>query len=302
MSAIAERIYALRRALNLVALQPGRYVLAVSLCAAALALPLLVAALAVAAAPAWKAVRAGPELSVFVRIGTPPGELQVLRERLAALDGVHAVRVIPRDQAFGELSKRLGLGATSSDARSNPLPDALVARFALTVDPAAVDRAAAASRQWPGVDAVQSDIEWYRRLVAARQFGTLVITGMAGLIGLLLFAALIAAAVLSVQVSAAEVAVLRLVGAQPEFVRRPYAYAGALALATGASVALAMTWATLSWIAPRLGPFAQHLDLSAVWPSDLAWLVPAVVMAATLGGGAVAALAARRQIGRSSRL
>ena len=298
MNALAERVYALRRALRLVAQEPVRLALAVVLSAAALALPLLLAAMAVAAAPAWNAIQSGPEISVFVKIGTPPGELETLRVRLAALEGVQAVRVIPRDQAFGELSRRLGLGAAASDARSNPLPDALVARFALTVDPAVVDRAAAGARQWPGADAVQSDIDWYRRLAAARQFAIPVVSGFATVAGLLLIVALVAAAQLPAQVSREETEVLCLVGARPSFVRRPYAYAGALAFVAGAVVALAVTWVTLFWIGPQLGPLAPQFDLSAVSRDLPAWFAPAFVMAAAAIGSAIAGLAARLRIRR----
>jgi cell division transport system permease protein len=215
---------------------------------------------------------------------------------------VQDVRVIPRDQAFGELSKRLGLGAAASDARSNPLPDALVARFAMTVDPAVVDRAAAAVRQWPGADAVQSDIDWYRRMAAARRLAIPVISGFATVAGLLLIVALVAAAQLTGQASRDETEVLCMAGARPSFVRRPYAYAGALALAAGAIAALAMTWVTLIWIGPRLGPLARQFDLSAVRLDLPVWFAPAFVVAAAVIGNAIAGLAARLRIQRWIRM
>jgi cell division protein FtsX len=168
----------------------------------------------------------------------------------------------------------------------------------MTVDPAVVDRAAAAVRQWPGADAVQSDIDWYRRLAAARQLAIPVISGFATVAGLLLILVLVAAAQLPGQASREETEVLCLVGARPSFVRRPYAYVGALALAAGAIVALAMTCVTLIWIGPRLGPLARQFELSAARLDLPVWLAPAFVLAAAVVGSAIAGLAARLRIRR----
>ena len=127
MSALAERVYAVRRALRLVAQQPGRFVLAVGLSAAALTLPLLLAALAVAALPALE--------GGSVR----PGDQRIREDRHAdrrargatgpARSHSRACRTFasfPVTRPLVNCSKRLGLGAAASEARSNPLPDALV--------------------------------------------------------------------------------------------------------------------------------------------------------------------------------
>ncbi len=294
MSAVSDRLYALRQALRVIAQQPGRFYLSVVIAGAALALPLLVAALALAALPAWKAAKVGPEISVFVKIGTAPREVEALRARLTAASDVTDVRLIPRDQAFAELSKRSGLAAGAAETRSNPLPDTLVARFTFTVDPAAIDRAAVDIRQWSGVDAVQSEIGWYRRLSALRQAGLAVAVGLIVLVALLIVTALLGAAQMTLQLRPDEIRLLQLVGARPRFVRRPYAYVGALTLATGAALAIGIAWITLELLGRRAGALASVLSTAGVPP----WFPLALVLGATLLGGAVGAIGAWVQMKR----
>ena len=294
MSAVSERLYALRQALRVIAQQPGRFYLSVIIAGAALALPLVVVALTLAALPAWKAAQLGPEISVFVKIGTAPREVEALRARLTTVSDVSDVRLIPRDQAFAELSKRSGLAAGATDSRSNPLPDTLVARFAFTADPAAIERTAVEVRQWSGVDAVQSEIGWYRRLSALRKAGLAVAVGLTSLVALLIVTALIGAAQMTIQLHPDETGLLQLVGARPRFVRRPYAYVGALTLGTGAGLAIGMAWITLALLARREGALASVLSSAGVPP----WFPLALVLGASLLGGAVGALGAWAQMKR----
>lgn len=252
MSAVAERLYALRRTVSLVAQHPGRFLLATLLAGAALALPLTTAIFAVAAVSTWNSLAVGPEISVFARVGTSSRELDALGARLAAMEGVSGVRVIPRDQALAELSKRSGLAAAPSDGRSNPLPDTLVARFPATIDPAVIGRTAERVRQWSGVDSVQADIGWYRRLVDLRGMGLTIAACLGALTALLVFAAVLASIVLVAQLPRDEVRVLRWAGARPSFVRRPYVYASSITLTAAALLALALA-AALRMAGPHAG-------------------------------------------------
>jgi len=289
MSAVSDRFHAIRDALRLIAQQPGRFYVAVFVSGAALALPLLAAALAYAALPAWNSAQIGPEVSVFVKIGASPRELEALRARLAAKDAVRDVRLIPRDQAFAELSKRSALSTTP-----NPLPDTLVARFAMSAEPATIDRVAAEVRQWTGVDDVQAEMDWFRRLARLRTAGQPIVFGLVGLLGLLVITALIGAALMSVQLRSDEVRLLQLVGARPRFVRRPYAYAAALTLATGAALAIGVAWLVLEFLVPRAGSLAHALTPAGVPP----WFPIAVVLTAGVLGNIIGALAAWTQMRR----
>lgn len=281
MSAVAERLYALRRTLAMAARHPGRFLVSTLLVGAALALPLTAASIALAAATAWNTMTAGPEISVFLRAGTVSRDLETLGARLAAMEGVSGVRAIPRDHALAELSKRSGLSSTSSDGRSNPLPDTLVARFAMTVDPAVIDRTAERVRKWTEVDSVQADLGWYRRLVDLRRAGLSVAASLAVLTSLLAGAAVLGSTVLITRLPPDEVRILQLAGAQPSFVRRPYVYAAAITLAAGVLLAAALAWAAIQAVGPRAALVAPIPP-----PELLGW----AVLVAAGGAGLIGAL------------
>jgi len=274
---------ALRRAAALLGSRPWRFLLGMLTAAAAIVLLLTVAVVAAGVAPRIAGLKAGPQLSVFVATETPQSELEALQSRLAALDGAPAVRLIPRARAFAELSARAGVAA-GTETRANPLPDVLVAQFGLGVEPAAVERAAAQVRTWRGVDAVQAEVGWYRRL-AALAAGAGVVGAVAGAAALLLAAmALPAAAAAQVRLPREEAAVLRMVGASTSFIVRPYACAAALTLALGATLALALLAVALSSAQPQLDSAAAALGSTFAWPRLPVWLpIAVVVMAAVLG-------------------
>lgn len=296
MSVLAERVDAMRRTARIIAQRPARFLLGVMLCALAFSLPLLLVGLTLGAAPAWRTVDLGPEVSIFLRIGTPAREIDALRSRLSATDGVVHVRLIPRDQAFSDLRKRSGLGVGANDLRSNPLPDVLVVRFGQTVDPADVDRTAATTRQWPSVDAVQADIDWYRRLVILKRLGLRVVVVVGVLAVALVLVGLLAGAQAVIQVRHDEAELLRLVGARPSFVRRPYAYAGALSAACGAALGIGIAVVAHDGIAPHWAATAQALGLPLAAVTLPVGLAAGFVLAAGVLGGLVGGLAARGQM------
>ncbi len=286
MSALAERAFALRRTAAIASARPGTFLLNILLCATGLAIPLFVAALLHAAAPWAQRITAGPEISVFVTLGTARSDLEALRAKLATLEGVADVRLIPRDQALAELSRRAGL-ASAADTRANPLPDVLVTRFSLATQPGVVERAAAAVKGWAGVDAVQSDIEWHRRLLALGRALVAVLAALGALAVVLIVLVLVTAAQSQVRLRQEETTVLQLVGARTSFIVRPYAYASALTLGLGAMLALAITILAVRLIEPRLAAFAAVYGQVITWPT-----LPLGFAAALVAGAAIAGWAA----------
>jgi cell division transport system permease protein len=297
MSALAERSFAVRRTAAIAGARPGTFLLNILLCAAGLAIPLFIAALLHAATPWAQRITAGPEISVFAALGTSRTDLDALKGKLAAIEGVAGVRLIPRDQALAELSRRAGL-AGAADTRTNPLPDVLVARFNIRTQPGVVERAATAVKRWTGVDAVQSDIEWHRRLAAIGQALVAVLAAVGALILVLIILVLVTAAQSQVRLRHDETAVLQLVGARPSFIVRPYAYASAVTLGLGAMLSLALAVLAVRLIEPRVAALAAVFGQSLDWPSlPLGFAVAFVAAAAVVGwaaGWVGASNAARR--------
>lgn len=301
MSALAERAFALRRTAAIAGARPGTFLLNILLCATGLAIPLFVAALLHAATPWAQRITAGPEISVFVTLGATRTDLESLRGKLATLEGVADVRLIPRDQALAELSRRAGL-AGAADTRANPLPDVLVARFSLATQPGVVERAAAAVKGWAGVDAVQSDIEWHRRLLTLGRALVAVLAALGALAVVLIVLVLATAAQSQVRLRQEETTVLQLVGARPSFIIRPYAYASALTLGLGATLALALAILAVRLIEPRVAALAAVYGQAINWPSLPLAFVAAFVASAAIAGWATGWIGARSAAQRSDSL
>jgi cell division transport system permease protein len=296
LSALAERGYALRHAADLARQRPARVLLVALLTALTLATPLLAAALTEAAQDWIAQTRAGPEVSLFVKPGTAARELEALRTRLSALDGVATVRLVPREQAFAELAKRTGVSV--GEGRANPLPDVLVARFPFGARTEQIERIAIDARGWPGIDAVRADNDGYQRVLAVAGPLREAAVG-AGLVAL--GALLLAQALALMQLVAPErdeARLLALVGARPGFIVRGYAYLAAATTAIGALLGVAGAHAALAWAVPRLAMAAMALGPAPVWPAFPLPAAAITVAAAALLGGLTGALMCRIGLGR----
>jgi cell division transport system permease protein len=295
MSAVAMRWFALKRAVALIQGQPGSFLLNVALAGTALAVPLFLAILSYAVAPWTARIEAGPEMNVFIALGTSPSDLEQTRTKLAAIDGVTGVRLIARDQAFAELGRRSGFAAGAAP-RANPLPDVLVVRFATKVRPEVVERVAVSVRAWPGVESVRLDIEWFRRAIVLARAAGVVLGVVAGLTLALIALVLVAAVRLQAESRRDETAVLHLAGARRSFIVRPYAYAGGLTLGLGAVLGLAIAVGATRIVEPHMAALAAAFGQDFRLALPPAWLAAAIVPSAMLLGLVLAGIGARAAI------
>jgi cell division transport system permease protein len=237
MTLLAAQRYAAARTVAMVRDRPLAFLFGVALTALALALPLTLASVGWAVWPVATRVPPTPEVSVFMAPRATPRDVEALRSRLAQRPGVLEVTVRGKDAALAQLAKQAGFAGLPAELGTNPLPDVLIARLPATAEPATLASLADEARGWPMVDAVRSDIDWYRKL---RAVGTLlaIATGIFGGITLLLVALVLLGAVrLHAATRSDEIAILTLSGATPRFIVRPYAYSAALTLFAAAAVA-----------------------------------------------------------------
>jgi len=129
------------------------------------------------------------------------------------------------------LRERHGLPDLADLLPGNPLPDAFSVR-ARDLDPAALESLRAEAAAWPGVAEALLDSAWARQLQAALAFARALAIGLSALLALVLVASAFAVCALQAARDREEIAVSRLLGASPAFVRRPFVY---LALAVGAA-------------------------------------------------------------------
>ena len=287
MSVMAGRRYALDRAIAMVRERPVAFLLAVILAASALALPLALASVLSAMRPALAQVQPDPEISVFVSTRATDREVEALKGRLAAVPGVSAVTLRPKDAAFAQLVRKSGFASGAGDLGPNPLPDVLIARLALPVSADEVDRVSAAVRGWPLVDGVRSDLDWYRKVHAIGRLSLTAIAVFGGIVVLLVTLILVGTVRLHAAARTDELSLLRLVGATPAFIARPYAWSAALTMAAASLLAAAVVLATHAALRAPLeqltglygspfrlpDPEPVHLALVFVGSVALGWLV-----------------------------
>lgn len=290
---------AFARALALVKERPFGFTSRVLLAATALTLPLFFASLAFNALP-WvtRLVEStGPEVSVFLPIGTSAKDIATTSASLATIEGVRSVRHLPRDQAWADLARRTGLTSASIE-RFNPLPDVLVARFAIQAETATVERATTAMRALAGVEAVRADIEWHRRLSAL----TRAIVATLGVLG-----ALSAVLVLVVVLGAArggpidqrsEPVQLQSRSTTGPLGVRTSTYLGALILGLAAVLAMATVIGTMELLRPLFAAAGEAVGhpLTLLWPP--LWAAMALVGLITFIGAAAGAFGEWRARGQ----
>jgi len=297
MNRLAVRAHALRTALRAFGRQPLLAALALALATAALALPLLLATLAAPLRDVWARIDAPAQAIVFAAGATSAAELSALHAKLAEQPAVLDTTQVPRAAALAELARRTPAGLP--DMKTNPLPDAIIVRFARGAPAALIESSIAAIRKLPRVDAVQFDSDWYRRWTAA--LGAAGAAGMAALAALVVLsvAGVAVAARLCTVTSAAELRLLALVGTTASDRRRPRAYAGALLGLAAGALACSAVAGTLGLVAPRLAAWPVADGFSLSW-SMLPWPLLAGLVAGAGALGYVAGVLAGRRGDRAS--
>jgi len=265
------------------AAQPLAAGLSVLVIGIALTLPLALAQMLSQAERVASGLTAGPQVSIFLAPDDDPqdGQRTAVEARLRAHPAAQAVRFIGRDAALDDLARSAGMGEIARVLPANPLPDA----FVVDVRGGSADaleqlRRDAAS--WPGVEHVQSDTEWARRLEALLGLArTLVLA-----VSILLAGGLVAITFNTIRLQIlgrrAEIELAQLIGATDGFVRRPFLYFGLLQGLLGAVVA----WLLVLAIALAIG---QELALlNRLYGSTIRFGLPSPLVVA--GSSALCAL------------
>jgi len=191
------------------------------------------------------------QLSTYLASGTTPAEANARAQSIAGVPGVAAAETVSPDEGLAEFRKHSGIGDALEALPENPLP------WLVNVRPApphasapAVEALAAEIRKMEGVDLVEADTAWVRRLHAIEDT-------MQQLV--LVVAALLAAGVLGVVGNTirleidgrrAEIEVTKLVGGSNGFVRRPFLYSGLWQGLAGGLVAVGLVTAGIVVLEP----------------------------------------------------
>ena len=242
MKFFREHGFAFRAALARISSAPGSFIFNVLVIALALILPLAGLTLLDNVRPVSQDIAVEPEISVFLSTDVPGGRIQAIGDEIRGLiqrEHLKAkVEFISRDKALEALKQRAGLGDVVETLGNNPLPDAYVLKLASAEDAAGASRIenlATKIGKLSGVEIVQMDSAWVKRLAALMTLATTVLWLLAATLSGVVLAVVFNTIRLQVLTQSEEITVSRLLGATDAFVSRPFYYTGAiLGLAAGA--------------------------------------------------------------------
>lgn len=266
---LREHEAALRTAWGQLRARPGSFLLNMIVVAIALALPFAGLTLLDNLRPVSSRMVVQPEISVFMALSTPREQAlaagTALRRIARNIDADAKIDFVEREKALAALKDRSGLTDALSTLDVNPLPDAYVitlSGFDSATDASRAEQAASELSKIPGVETVQVDSAWVKRLAALLRILRLILLALAVTLSLVVVAVVFNTVRLQVMTQRDEIRIARLVGASDAFIHRPFQYIGALlGLCAGALA--------LIGVGLLLGPInAAVIDFARLYASE----------------------------------
>jgi len=295
--------FALGAALSTVRKAPGSFLFNVLVIAVALTLPFAGITLLDNVRPLSEQLSVDPEISVFLREDTPRANAEALAPQIRQIvaPGKAEIAFIPREQALAALKERSGLGDVLETLGDNPLPDSYVMKlegFASAGAAGQVDIITERLGELPGVETVQVDTAWVKRLAAMLAILRLALLLLAGTLGIVVIAVVFNTIRLQVLTQKEEISVSKLLGATNDFIHRPFFYTGALLGLCAGAVALGTAMLGLRPLNGAIAEFAQ-LYGSTFQLAPLGAMEIGALLAVSAGLGLVGALlSVRRHLAR----
>ena len=304
---LRQHVFALKRALP----RPGRgfgsFAFNVLVVAIALALPFAGLTVLENVRPVSAQLAVEPEISVFMAVDTPraraSGLAEEIRQVLERNQTSGVLEFVPRENALSTLSQRSGVADAITTLGNNPLPDGYVlklAGFDNAQDAGRVDQIAVQVKALPGVDYVQVDSAWVKRLAALLNVLRLALLFLAITLGVVVVAVVFNTVRLQVMTQREEIEVSRLVGATDGFICRPFYYSGALLGLAAGAMALGAVALGLRPLNAAIAEFAR-LYASEFQLMPLGGLLTALLLLVSAVLGLCGAmLSVRRHLGRAA--
>ena len=301
---IRQHRFALGGALSTVRKSPGSFLFNVLVVAFALMLPFAGITLLDNVRPLSEQLSVDPEISLFMQQEATREQAQAIApqiRRIVAINGSANVAFVPREQALASLKEKSGLSDVLDTLGDNPLPDSYVMKlegFARGAAADGVDAIAEQLRALPGVDAVQVDSAWVKRLAALLNILRLALLLLAVTLGIVVIAVVFNTIRLQVLTQKEEIAVSKLLGATDNFIHRPFYYTGALLGLCAGAVALGAVTLALAPLNGAIAEFAR-LYASEFQLAPLGGLEIAGLLAISAGLGLIGAmLSVQRHLAR----
>ena len=293
--------FALGAALSTVRKGPGSFLFNVLVVAFALMLPIAGITLLDNVRPLSEQLSVDPEISVFMKLEATREEAAALQPRVKAIaagGGKAEIDFIPREEALAAMKAGSGLGDVIDTLGENPLPDSYKLRLDGSSAASQVDAITEQLRALPGVDVVQVDSAWVKRLAAMLAILRLALLLLAVTLGIVVIAVVFNTIRLQVLTQKEEITVSKLLGATDNFIHRPFYYTGALLGLCAGAVALGAVVLALQPLNGAIADFAR-LYASEFQLAPLGALETAGVLAISAGLGLIGAmLSVQRHLAR----
>ena len=295
--------YALAAALGHLRRAPGSFLFNIIVVAIALALPFTGVTLLDNVRPMSEQLSVDPEISVFLKQDTPREQAEGLAVQLRQTLPDKQAKIIftSREKALDSMKEKSGLADVLTTLGENPLPDSYVLKldaFRLAQSGGDVDQLAEQIRALPGVDTVQVDSAWVKRLAALLNILHLGLLLLAVTLGTVVVAVIFNTIRLQVMTQREEILVSKLIGATDSFIHRPFYYTGALLGLCAGGLALGVVSLALRPLNTAIAEFARlyasEFQLTPLQPAAMAGL-----LALSAGLGLIAAvLSVQRHLSR----
>ena len=301
-----EHSMALGAALARIRSMPGSFSFNVLVIALALMLPLAGLTLLESLRPVSRELAVEPEISVFLSTEVARDRAQAIADDIrqaAQQAGVKAkLDYIPREKALDAMKARAGLGDVVAALGSNPLPDAYVVRIAGghadddSAAPARIEQLAASLQKIAGVETVQLDAAWVKRLAALLQLASSVLALLAATLCGVVLAVVFNTIRLQIVTQHEEIGVARLLGATDAFVARPFYYMGGVLGLTAGALALLAVLGALGLLNTSVSQLASLYGSAFLLQPLNAQTVAGLLAASAALGVLGAALSVRRAL------
>ncbi|MBM3365822.1 MAG: ABC transporter permease [Betaproteobacteria bacterium] len=296
MNWLREHRRALLSALTRVRSAPGGFVFNVVVIALALVLPLSGLTVLENLRPVARDLAVEPELSVFLSTDVARSRAQAIADDIRQQAQQLAVPVrlafIDREQALASMKAHSGLHDVVTALGSNPLPDAYVVRVvggADSVSPTRISKLADALGGISGVETVQLDSVWVKRLAALVDLASMALWSLAVTLCGVVLAVVFNTIRLRAFTQMEEISVARLLGATDAYVARPFYYLGGFLGLCAGILALLLVAAGLSMINVPVAELAKlygsQFSLTPLDARSCALLLLASVVLGVVGAG-----------------
>ncbi|MDH5552123.1 MAG: permease-like cell division protein FtsX [Nitrosomonas sp.] len=173
------------------------------------------------------AVGGTPQFSLYLKLDATKNQALEIKKNLEEQAFIENFKFIPKDQALKQLAQNNDLARVIGNIGDNPLPHAFVIT-SRHITASKLEQLRATMQAWPGVEYVQFDSIWAKRLDAMLNIGRVIVAMLATLLSAALVMVIFNTIRLQILTKREEIEVSKLIGATDGFINRPFLYFGAL--------------------------------------------------------------------------